>query len=248
MPKAGRAVFSPDYAAMSAKKELELLFLHALPLDGSMWAAQQQLLPNSSHAPTLYPFGDNIGAWAAAALSVTRGDRLIVIGCSVGGSCAIELAIIAPERVAALVLIGTKAGHRPDPALRASVVQTLQEKGLEEAWTIFWAPLFSPSADAVVIEAGKRIMFRQSPRDLARGTSVFHTRPSREHFLETFSRPVIVITGSDDIALGVSKAQADSAPQGRLHIVPECGHYIPLERPETLNSILEEVIDTCRQE
>jgi pimeloyl-ACP methyl ester carboxylesterase len=233
---------------MITKDNLELLFLHALPLDGSMWAAQQRLLPGSTYAPTLYPFGDNIEGWAAAALNATGSDRLVVVGCSVGGSCAIEVAILAPERVAALVLIGTKVGHRPDPALRASVVQTLQEKGLEEAWTIFWAPLFSPSADAAVIEAGKRIMFRQSPRDLVRGTSVFHTRPNREHFLETFARPVIVVTGSDDIALGVSKAQADSAPQGRLQIVPECGHYIPLERPETLNSILEEVIDTCRQE
>jgi pimeloyl-ACP methyl ester carboxylesterase len=141
---------------MIAKKKLELLFLHALPLDGSMWAAQRHLLPGSNYTPTLYPFGDNIEAWAAAALNVTKGDRLVVVGCSVGGSCAIELAVIAPERIAALVLVGTKAGHRPDPALHASVLQTLQEKGLEEAWKIFWAPLFSRSADTQVIENGKR--------------------------------------------------------------------------------------------
>jgi len=232
---------------MIAKKELELLFLHALPLDGSMWAAQQQLLPNSSHAPTLYPFGDNIEAWAAAALSVTSGDHLIVVGCSVGGSCAIELAIVAPDRVAALVLIGAKAAHRPDPALHARVLLTLQEKGMEEAWKIFWAPLFSRSADTAVVENAKRIMLRQSPLDLARGTTVFHTRPSREQFLATFHRLVVIVTGTDDFGAGVSKAQAESAPRSRLHIVPECGHYVPLERPETLNSILEEVIIACSE-
>jgi hypothetical protein len=32
---------------------MELLFLHALPLDGSMWAGQQQLLPGSTCTPTL---------------------------------------------------------------------------------------------------------------------------------------------------------------------------------------------------
>jgi pimeloyl-ACP methyl ester carboxylesterase len=115
---------------------------------------------------------------------------------------------------------------------------------LEEAWKIYWAPLFSRSARSRAIDEGKRITLRQSPQDVARGINVFHTRPSRDQFLATFPRPVIVITGADDVAPGpaVSKAQADSAQSGRLHVIPECGHYVPLERPEVLNPILEEVI------
>jgi pimeloyl-ACP methyl ester carboxylesterase len=233
---------------MTQTKRLELLLLHALPLDGSMWSAQKQLLPGSTYTPTLYPFGDSIEAWAAAALNMAKGDRLVVVGCSVGGSCALEVAIIAPDRVAALVLIGTKVGHRPDPALHASALHTLQDKGLEEAWKIFWAPLFSRSAESQVIDRAKQITLRQSPLDVARGITVFHSRPSREQFLPTFPRPVIIVTGADDVAPGsdVSKAQADSARRGRLLVVPECGHYVPLERPEYLNSILEEVIAKLR--
>jgi hypothetical protein len=62
---------------MTTREKLELLFLHALPLDGSMWAGQKQLLPGSTYTPTLYPFGDSIEAWAAAALKVAKGDRLL---------------------------------------------------------------------------------------------------------------------------------------------------------------------------
>jgi pimeloyl-ACP methyl ester carboxylesterase len=153
---------------MTTSNNLELLFLHALPLDGSMWTAQQQTLPGSTYAPTLYPFGNSIEAWAVAALNMAKRDRLVVVGCSVGGSCALELAVIAPERVAAIVLIGTKARHRPDPALHASALQTIQARGLEEAWKTFWAPLFSRSADSQVIDDGRRIMLRQSPLDVAR--------------------------------------------------------------------------------
>jgi pimeloyl-ACP methyl ester carboxylesterase len=227
---------------------LKLVFLHALPLDGSMWAGQQQLLPGSTYAPTLYPFGDSIEAWAAAVLNVAKGNRLIVVGCSVGGSCALELAVAAPERIAALVLIGTKAERRPDPAHHASVLQPLQENGLEEAWNLMWAPLFSRSADARVIGDAKRITLRQSPRDVARGVTVFHSRPSRGQLLSALRCPVIVVTGADDVAPGptVSKAQADAAPHGQLHVVPQCGHYVPLERPEVLNSILRELIDALR--
>jgi pimeloyl-ACP methyl ester carboxylesterase len=233
---------------MTPREKLELLFLHALPLDGSMWAGQMQLLPGSTYTPTLYPLGDSVEAWAAAALRLLKSDRVVVVGCSVGGSCALELAAAAPERVAALVLIGTKAEHRPDPALHASALATLQEKGLEEAWKVFWAPLFSRSADSQVIGDAKRIMLRQSPMDVARGITAFHSRPSRDQFLSAFPRPIIVVTGADDGAPGpkVSAAQADSAQHGQLYIVPECGHYVPLERPEYLNSILRDVVAALR--
>src|SRR6476646_3280874 len=90
---------------MTIRKKTELLFLHALPLDGSMWAAQKQRLPGSTYTPTLYPFSDSIEAWAVRALNIAKGDRLVVVGCSVGGSCALELAAIAPGRVAGIVLI-----------------------------------------------------------------------------------------------------------------------------------------------
>jgi pimeloyl-ACP methyl ester carboxylesterase len=215
-----------------------------------MWAGQAHLLPGSTYAPTLYPLGDSVQAWAVAALAMAKQERLVVVGCSVGGSCAIELAVIAPERVAALVLIGTKATHRPEPELHARALGTLHDKGLEEAWRIFWAPLFSVSTGRDVIENGKRILLRQSLRDLDGGVTAFHTRPSRDRFLPGFSRPVVVVTGADDVAPGLkaSRAQAKAAAHGRLHVIPECGHYVPLERPEALNAILQEVIATCYDE
>ena len=64
---------------------LELLLLHVLPLDGSMWASQLDLLPGATYAPTLYGFGDRVEDWASEALSLPKGNQLIVVGCSVGG-------------------------------------------------------------------------------------------------------------------------------------------------------------------
>jgi len=229
---------------MSTRTTLELLFLHALPLDGSMWAGQMEILPGLAHMPTLYGLGDSVGDWARAVLNPLRSDRLVVIGCSVGGSCAIEAAIAAPERIAALVLIGTKARYYPDPELHAGALQTLRDDGLEGAWPRFWAPLFSSAAGGQAREEAKRIALRQSPHDVARGVTAFHSRPSRDQFLSTFPHPVVVVTGADDRAPGetVSAAQAAQAPHGRLHVIPDCGHYVPMERPDVLNSILRELI------
>lgn len=199
-----------------------------------MWVNQMELLPGATYAPTLYSHGDRIEGWAAEALALAKGNRLIVVGCSVGGSCALEVAALAPDRVAALVLIGTKAWRRLDPVYHGSALETLREKGLETAWYLYWEPLFAAKASPQAIGEAKRMAMLQPLEDVARGVTVFHTRPSRDHVLSTFPRPVIVVTGEEDVAPGpkISAKQAKMAQHGRLHIIPECGHYVPLERPE----------------
>jgi len=230
--------------ARGAKRNVGLLLLHALPLDGSMWSRFFDLLPESTFAPTLYGFGNSLQDWAEGSLSVSTTDRLIVVGCSVGGSCALEIAAIAPERVEALVLIGTKADHRPDPNLRVSAIRTLENKGIKEAWTAHWEPLFGNTTDQAVIEEGKRIAMGRSVSEIARGVSVFHSRPSRGKFAASCSKKTIVVTGEYDIAPGLdsSAALAMSMPNARCDIIRESGHYVPLEQPEALRSILKELI------
>ena len=227
--------------------KLELLLLHALPLDGTMWTEQMELLPGATYAPTLYSFGDCIESWAEKALALTTANRLVVVGCSVGGSCALEVAALAPDRVAALVLIGTKAWRRLDPVFHASALETLHDKGLEAAWCAFWKPLFASETSSGTVEKAKRITMRQPLEDVARGVTVFHTRPSRDDVLANFPRQVVVVTGSEDVAPGlkISTKQAKMALQGRLHVIPDCGHYAPMEQPEAINSIIREVLDTA---
>lgn len=221
-----------------------LLFLHALPLDGTMWSGQMNLIPGSTYAPALYPFGTRLEDWAAGILQQIEHERLIVVGCSVGGSCALELAATVPERIAALVLIGTKARHTPDPALHASALDVIERTGVDGAWPRYWAPLFSQSVDLEVRDTAQRTALSQTPQDIARGVSAFHSRQSRDGLLSTFQSPVTVISGDEDPAPGpkVSAELAASAPKGSFHIIPSCGHYVPLEQPEALNAILRPVI------
>lgn len=235
---------------MNKSSNVGLLLLHALPLDESMWSAQMDLVSGSTYAPALYGFGHTLEAWAKGVLKRVTNNKLIVVGCSIGGSCALEMAVADPERIAALVLIGTKAKHDPDPALHASALDVIESAGINGAWTRYWGPMFSSSVSLDVVEAAKSIALSQSPQDIACGVTAFHRRKSRDRFLSQFRSPVIVISGEDDPAPGpkASAELAASAPLGSFHVIPSCGHYVPLERPEALNAILRGVLTAQFQE
>ncbi|MCB1445621.1 MAG: alpha/beta hydrolase [Rhizobiaceae bacterium] len=208
-----------------------------------MWSAQSDLIPGATYAPTLYSRGDTVADWAVSVLSEMREERIVVIGCSVGGSCALEIAATAPDRVAALVLIGTKAGHRPEPALHARARRVLLDEGIDAAWAMFWAPLFAAASDDARAR-GRRIARRQPVRDIARGMAAFHSRAGREHILPVFAGPIAFVSGDEDTAPGpdASARQAGLARRGSLHVIDNCGHYAPMERPGAFNTLLRGVI------
>ncbi|WP_445682803.1 alpha/beta fold hydrolase [Radicibacter daui] len=229
---------------MGMNDDLAILFLHALPLDGSMWDAFGGILPGATYAPTLYGYGASLEEWAKAALEPVKQQKLIVVGCSVGGSCAIEVASLAPERVAALVLIGTKAAHRHDPNLRDSALALLAQGDVVPAWRRYWAPLFSQETAAPVIAAASAVALRQGRQALCNGILAFHSRLDRSDIVRRLAAPIVVISGEDDTAPGPrhSAQLANSAQKGTFLPVPRCGHYVPLEQPAILLNVLRRVI------
>lgn len=200
-----------------------------------------------------YPSNSEVNGWYTPGASpivfdtdgFAKGDRIVLLGCSVGGSCALEVASAAADRVAAIALIGTKVARRMDSAFHQTALETLRVGGIQAGWDKWRKPAFSGKASATTVEFGRDIALRQSQSDIARGVSVFHTRSGRDDVLSTFPRPILVITGDEDRLPGVASntAQAQMAPDCRLHIIPECGHYVPIEKPQALNGILQRLLN-----
>ena len=147
---------------------VKVVLLHALPLDGTMWRSVGRDLRHEVVAPNLYQLGSTLEEWAAGVLRLAGDGPLVVVGNSVGGSCAIEVARLAPAAVRHLVLIGAKPSHRPEPGYRDAAVRLLETEGMEAAWPVYWQPLLGPAAPPAVSEAVRQIAHAQRAEDVIR--------------------------------------------------------------------------------
>jgi pimeloyl-ACP methyl ester carboxylesterase len=223
---------------------MHVIFLHAFPLDGRMWSGQLDAFPASTSAPTLYPFGHSMEEWASRALDTVGDGAVVVVGCSMGGSCALEMARQAGHRIAALVLVGAKAGHRPEPEMRDGYVAALRQGGVRRVWPEMAPRFFGPTADARVMRSAEAIAMEQHPADLVRAVQVFHGRPDADNVVTGWKKPLLVIGGDRDgfVSVKRSTALANSAPLGRLHIMRDCGHFCNLERLAEFNAVVGDLV------
>ena len=229
---------------MTQSTDLGMLLLHALPLDGRMWQNQLQIMPERTVVPNLYDFGNDINSWAAMSVSHVPQSRFIVVGCSVGGSCALEVINLVPDRVAAVILIGTKARCDPDPISYSEACETVVDQGVAGAWDRYWKPLFESDGISAIAQRAKEIALDQSTKGLMNGLDAFYTRPSREHVVTESKVPIHIVTGDRDELPGLnySRRLATLSDNARLHVIKDCGHYVPMMQPKALNELIADVI------
>lgn len=223
---------------------MKLLLLHPLPLDGSIFSDDLRGLADECIAPTLYDAGDELSDWAEAALDAVGEGPIVVVGNSIGGSCAIEVARLAPSKVKALVLCGSKPGHRPEPDFRDEALRVLATEGLAAAWVRYWLPLFGPDASADILQRGWRAASARCEQSIAAGIRAFHGRPDRDAFLSSWHGPVQLVSGEHDINPERSRRLAEGLPNATFHLVDGVGHYVPLEAPVVLTAITARAIAT----
>ena len=201
------------------------MLLHALPLDERMWAPQLPVL--GTHvvvAPRLYGRGASIDAWAESLLAETEGS-LAVVGASMGGYCALAMARRAPERIAGILLAGSRSGADTAErrAARDELIERLRREGPVE-WREEWGDALGSNDVEELVTAVQALRDRRDATDV----------------VERFDRPFALVVGDADELLDVDEARAivERAPQGRLEVIASAGHFVTLEQPEEFNGIL----------
>lgn len=187
-------------------------------------------------------------------------ERAAVLGYSMGGRVALHLALHAPERLWALVIESASPGieNEAERAERrrsdGELADSIMRDGIApfvDRWQAI--PLFASqsrlSADAR--EQLRQQRLRNDPAGLAnslRGLGAGEQQPVYTRLRE-IATPALVLAGADDAKYrAIAKRTAGALPCARLQIVPDAGHAVHLEQPQTFSAAVREFLSVCLQE
>jgi pimeloyl-ACP methyl ester carboxylesterase len=172
--------------------------------------------------------------------------RADVVGSSLGSAVALEVALLAPERVRRLVLLSPAL--EPDARLAAALDSFCRVTDPELRLRVMAPWLFGPRflADAERAERTQRAMIgaaRRIPeRTLRRQAAALGSwLGSRADALAKVAAPALLVVGSDDVLTGPEQARAlaGALPAARLEVLEGVGHAPMVEDPERVHALIE---------
>ncbi|HEY1162585.1 MAG TPA: alpha/beta hydrolase [Candidatus Dormibacteraeota bacterium] len=173
-------------------------------------------------------------------------ERAVIGGMSQGGFVALRFALRYPERVSALVLLGTQAGVE-DPEKVATyevMLDVWESEGLNDQ--------LAETIAAIILgnewpgRAPWIAKWRQMPRSLLR--QAFQTLVSRDDIqnrLGEIKAPALVIHGTADAAIDIEKAHrvcSDLADCEQFVAVEGGGHAVNLTHPKVVNLAIQQFL------
>jgi 3-oxoadipate enol-lactonase len=240
---------------------LPLLFVHAFPLNRTMWAPQVSALVERCRcvAVDLRGFGESSAAppysmdrYAddlAHLLDQLRIDKVMLVGCSLGGYVSMAFWRRHKQRVRALVLADTRAGADTEETI-AKRTQLIEVAGTEGPTAV--ANLQIPSLigkttrerQPDTYDAVHRMMAQARTEGIIGAIEAMMHRPDSTATLATIDVPTLIIVGEEDVPTPVkeSRLMHQAIPGSRLEIVAQAGHLCNLERPAAFNHLLTEFL------
>ncbi len=159
-----------------------------------------------------------------AALADALGLRTFhLVGFSMGAATALAFAAAHPERLRTLVIVGMSNLREP----RTSVIRRVADVARIEAHDPAWAARLADRHDPVQGAGGWRRLMPAIIR-LVEGQG---PHPAAE--LHRIDMPVLVVAGDRDpyVPAGQAWDLARLLPDGRLFVLPDCGHVAMVQRP-----------------
>jgi pimeloyl-ACP methyl ester carboxylesterase len=186
-------------------------------------------------------------------------DRAAVVGWSMGGYIAQQMAFEAPQCLSHLVLLGSSADHRPyiagvmaQPgvegdlpgpvpgfverlwALSAQAGELTPEESLVQGWALFHGGSWPFPLQRVRAQMRQALAHGHQPAAALRHAHAVALSPPRTAWLPRLRVPTLVVHGAHDPCLPLAHGQAlaRGIPGAQLHVL-DMGHILPdaLEQP-----------------
>jgi len=167
-------------------------------------------------------------------------ERFALVGTSYGGNVAMAVAVVAPERVSALWLMGC------DPAAQAAGGPDLPA-GLEATPDAVIDMLAGLVVHQAATDAATRFRAMAQRVGGAAGAAQARALAGRTDLtthLGTLPMPVLVLWGKEDalVPATIGRALADELPHAHFHAIDGCGHLPTLENPAEAAALFAEFL------
>ena len=240
-----------------------VVLLHAGIADRGMWSADLPALADAGYRAIAFDlpgFGDAPvvpgpqAPWneVLMALNELGVGEAALVGNSFGAAVALRVAVVAPARVDALVLVGTPMPGEPSERLAAAweaeeeaLVRGDVDAAVEavaEAWT-------KPGPVRDLVEEMQRRAFELQ---LEAGEVEDAPDPVEEdpESLTRIGVPLLAIAGAEDMPDFVTGADtlARVVPGARHVVVEGAGHLVPLEAPDEFRALVIDFLTLQRVE
>ncbi|MDP4604510.1 MAG: alpha/beta fold hydrolase [Solirubrobacteraceae bacterium] len=231
------------------------LLLHGFAGTAGSWDAFSKQLDHERYRPLavdLRGHGQNGAArpisfeLCVADLLAEAPPRFTLVGYSLGGRLALQVALAAPERLERLVLVSTSAGIEDAAERQARLDRDVALAGRIEVESIAqfaqsWlsGPLFRDDS-AKINRAARKEIEKNSPDGLAcalRSLSVGRMEPLWGRLAE-IAIPTTVVAGElDQRYLSLAQRLSAEIVDSELAIIERAGHALPRSDPERLAAL-----------
>jgi len=239
-----------------------LLLIMGLSFSLAMWGELRPFFARHSRAILLdnrgigksdvpvRPFGlATMADDAEAVLDAAGVDSAHVMGISMGGMIAQELAIRSPNRVRSLVLGCTFCGRGHSALPEKAVQKVLTTPLLTRAARLraLVPILYDQGTSPDLIEKDLEVMKRHAPKVVG---YVHQVRAI--YFWDSYDRlpeiqcPTLVVHGESDQLVPPANARilADRIPGATLALIPSAGHIFPTDQPERTRAVLAQFFES----
>ena len=170
-------------------------------------------------------------------------ESVMVIGNSVGGWVAAEMALRdIGGRVKSMVLLNA-TGIRPDDPTQLTDIRTLPPAAVSRL--AFYNPAYRPDPAALSAEQRAGAAANQQALALYAGED-FLFAPKLRRRLHRVTVPVLVAWGEEDgvLSAGYGRVYAAAFPHGQYHGIAEAGHFPHIEQPAAVLGAIGDFVDT----
>ncbi len=234
-----------------------VLLLHGLGADGTSWTLQMPALQKTGFRP-LVPDAPGFGGspydgrgWNIRRVAAQMADLLgelgngpaHIVGLSMGGVIAQQLALDFPQLTRKLVLVSTFSVLRPETLngwayfiRRAAAILTL---GLNAQAQVVARRIFPNPKDQALREMYLAIVAHADPHAYRKAMLSLGLFDSRKRLRE-IKAPTLVISGARDSTITPARQRVlvEGIPAARHVVIPTAGHAAPVDQPEQFNQAL----------